>query len=105
MSTFWLSQQLTNTSDAVVDGDNPILAVTFSNRVEHVYCPESDEYRITADVVKKAKELGATIIAYSSTWCEATYEGKQYAKSLGVSVMAFAAFFAYLKRKGVTFKS
>lgn len=105
MSTYWLIKQLRSTSDAVVDDGNPILAVTFVGRTERVYCPEPDEYRITADVARKAKDLGATVIAYSSSWCEATYEGKQYAKDLGVSVMPFAGFFAYLKRKGVKFTS
>jgi hypothetical protein len=105
MSTYWLNQQLVSTSDAEIDGGNPILAITFGGRTERVYCPDSDEYRITADVARKAKDLGATIIAYSSSWCEATYEGKQYAKDLGIHIMIFAALFAYLKRKGVKFRS
>jgi hypothetical protein len=104
MSTFWLSQQLMSKSDAVVDGGNPILAVTFAGRTERVYSPGSDEYRITADVVRKAKDLGATVIAYSATWCGTTYEAKDYAKTLDVSIMPFSGFFAYLKRKGVKFK-
>lgn len=104
MSTSWLSEQLMST-DAAIDGGIPILAVTFAGRTERVYCPDSDEYRVTADVVRKAKDLGATVIAYSSTWCDATYEAKRYAKDLGVSVMAYNAFFAYLKHKGVKFRS
>jgi hypothetical protein len=103
MSTSWLSAQLMNT-DAVIDGGDPILSVASAGRTERVYCPNSDEYRVTADVVKKAKDLGATIIAYSSTWCEATYEAKRYAKSLNVSVMPFNAFFAYLRSRGVEFR-
>jgi hypothetical protein len=104
MSTSWLSAQLMNTS-AVTDRGDPILSVTFAGRTERVYCPNSDEYRVTADVVRKAKDLGGTIIAYSSTWCGATEEAKRYAKSLEVNVMPFNAFFAYLRRKGVEFKS
>jgi hypothetical protein len=105
MSTTWLNGQLASTSDAVVDGGNPILAVTFAGRTELVYCPDSDEYRITADVARKAKDLGATVIAYSSSWCATTYEGKEYAKSLDINIMPYAAFFKYLKRKGVKFKA
>lgn len=103
MSTLWLSTQLMNTN-AVIDEENSILSVTFAGRTERVYSPDSDEDPVTADVVRKAKDLGATIIAYSSSWCDATYEAKRYAKSLGVSVMPFNAFFAYLKNKGVAFK-
>jgi hypothetical protein len=104
VSTYWLNQLLISTSDADVDGGDPVIAITFGGRIERVYCPDSDEYRVTADVVRKAKDLGATIVAYSSSWCEATYEGKHYAKDLGIHVMPYAALFAYLKRKGVKFR-
>jgi hypothetical protein len=104
MTTVWLNQQL-STSNAIVSGGNPLLEVSFAGRTERVYSPDSDEYRITADVVEKAKNIGATIIAYSSTWCDVTYEGKEYAKSLGVNIMQFNEFFAYLKRKGVKFQN
>jgi hypothetical protein len=100
MSTYWLYQEL-RTSNAVVDGGNPILTVEFGDRTERVYCPDSDEYRVTADVIQKAKGLGATIIAYSNTWCGVTYEAKQYGKQNGIEVMPFGSFFAYLKRYGV----
>jgi hypothetical protein len=102
VSTFWLDKQLAAT-DAVTDGGNPILAVTFADRTERVYCPDSDEYRVTADVVSKAKVLGATIISYPTIWSGTTYEAKQHAKSLGIIIMAHNGFFAYLKRKGVKF--
>jgi hypothetical protein len=102
MSTFWLNKQLA-TTDAVTDGGNPILAVTFADRTEQVYCPDSSEYRVTADVVKKAKDLEATNISYPTEWSGTTYEAKQHAKNLGITVMPHNAFFAYLKRKGIKF--
>ena len=104
MSTYWLNDQLRSTSDAIVDGGDPILTVEFAGRTERVYSPDSDEYRVTADVIEKAADLGATIIAYSNTWCDATYEAKRYAKERGIEVMPFGSFFAYLKRYGVRFR-
>jgi hypothetical protein len=105
MTTYWLNNELAAKSNAQIDGGNPVLSVIFSGRTERVYCPDSDEYRVTADVVEKAKELGATIIAYSESWSDTTYDAKQYAKQVGITVMPFAAFFAYLKRKGVTMRA
>ena len=102
MSTYWLDRQL-GATDAETDGGTPILAVTFADRTEYVYCPSPDEYRVTADVVDKAKDLGATLITYPSSWSGTTYEAKQHAKNLGITVMPHNAFFAYLKRKGVKF--
>ena len=70
---------------------------------ERIDCPDSDEYRVSADVVEKAAGLGATIVAYSSSWCEATVEGKDHARARGISVLPFAGLFGYMNRKGVTF--
>jgi hypothetical protein len=98
-----LWQELSKNSNAVTDGGNPVLGISFNGKTEYVYCPTSDEYRVTADVARKAADLGATIIAYGS-WCDATYEAKQYAKKLGVTIMPYGALFAYLRRKGVHFK-
>jgi len=101
MSTYWLYQQLQGGSNVAVDGSDPILSVTFDHRTERVYCPTSDEYLVTAEVIQKAKDLGATIIAYGY-WCGVTYEAKQYGKKNGIAVMPYGGFFAYLKKHGVT---
>lgn len=104
MSTLWLRQELIAKSDAKTDDGDPILTVFFRDgREERVYCPDPDEYRVTADVVAKASGMGATIIAFSSHWCEATVEGREYAERRGLTVIPYAQFFAYLRRKGVTF--
>jgi hypothetical protein len=100
MSTKWLYDQLREKSNATLDGGNPILTVEFGDRTERVYCPDSDEYRVTAAVVEKAADLQATIIAYSQQWCGVTEEGKEYAKEVGVHVMPNRSFFAYLREKG-----
>jgi len=104
LSTSWLRRELAQSSDVCTDDGDPILSVILPDgRVERIYCPDSDEYRVSADVVEKAAGLGATIVAYSSNWCEATIEGKDYAKVRGLSVLPFAGLFGYMKRKGVTF--
>jgi hypothetical protein len=104
LSTSWLRGELAQSSDARTDGGDPILSIVLPNgREERIYCPDSDEYRVSADVVEKAAGLGATIVAYSSQWCEATIEGKEHARARGISIFPFAGLFGYMKRKGVTF--
>lgn len=103
MSTNWLRTKIDEESDAASDGGDPILTITFQGGEERVYCPNSSEYNVDSDVVEKARELGATIIAYSNTWSGATVEAKAYGRANGVSVMPYGQFFAYLKRKGVGF--
>jgi hypothetical protein len=76
MSTKWLYDQLSEKSNATLDGGNPILTVEFGGRTERIYCPDSDEYRVTAAVVEKAADLQVTIIAYIQQWCGVTEEGK-----------------------------
>ncbi|MGH6613666.1 hypothetical protein [Sphingomonas sp.] len=103
MSTYWLRGKLADGSDARTDGGDPVLTIFLGGgRDERVYCPDSDEYRVTADVVDKAVDLGANIIAYGS-WCDATVEGKLRAKAKGVSVVRYAGLFAFLRNKGVSF--
>lgn len=105
MSTSWLRRELAQSSDARTDSGDPILTIILPNaREERIYCPDSDEYRVSADVVEKAAGLGATIVAYSSNWCEATVEGKDHAKVRGINVMPYAGLFGYMKRRGVTFE-
>ena len=104
MSINWLCGQLRKTSDATFKDKGEVVAVLRPDGVvDVIYCPDSDEYRITADVVKKAAALGSDIIAYSSTWCEPTEEGEGYAKELGLKILPFGALFGRLRRGGVTF--
>jgi hypothetical protein len=101
MTTFWLDKQLATMSGVLTDNGNPVLTIEFAGRRERIYCPDPSEYKATAEVVHKAHQLGATIIAYSETWGEGTYEAKQYAKQLKVSLMPYKSLFAYISRYGV----
>ncbi len=104
MTTYWLRNELRTKSNAVVsDGDRP-LKINVDGRIELIYCPDQHEYRITCDVVKSAKDLNTTIIAYAESWCGPTLEGEGYAKELNITVMPFRSLFAYLKRKGIIFR-
>lgn len=105
MSINWLCGQLRRTSDAAFDDDGKIVSISRPDGVvDVIYSPDSDEYRITADVVKRASELGAEIIAYSSSWCEPTEEGEGYAKQLGLKILPFGALFSRLRKGGVAFR-
>lgn len=101
MSTYWLRKELASTTDAILGGDDTALTLQLPERVEVVYYPDSDEYIISADIIQKAKESGATIVVYPTAWSKPTFEAQKYAKKLNISIMSNAQFFAYLKRKGV----
>jgi hypothetical protein len=101
MTTYWLRGVLERSYGVEVGGTNTILTVRFSGKEENVYYPNPNDYIITADVVKTAKDQGATIIVYAQSWSEPTLEAKMYAKELKISIMRNAQFFAYLRSKGV----
>lgn len=99
-NNYWLIEQLQK-NDNVQDVSEVGIAVRFSTARSAyvVYTPSSDEYRVTADVVDKAHEAGATMVAYSSFWCGDTEEGQARAKELGVTVMPYGAFFGMLRKR------
>lgn len=104
MSTQWLRQTLARGSDAVTDGGEPVLTITHNAGTVRVYCPEPEEYAVNVDVVEKAAELGADMIAYATTWCRVTHEGKAHGDLRGVNVVPFAGLFAFLRRNGIAFR-
>jgi hypothetical protein len=61
-------------------------------KIKKVYCPFTDEYEITIDVVLKVSKLGANILIFPTSWCRATREAIEYGKTLGVEVMPVGAF-------------
>lgn len=105
MSTYWLHNALKGATGVQSNGAEQLLVVQFAGRSEKIYCPTSDEYIVSAEVVLKAKELGATIVAYGDSWCDATLEAKNYGRQIGVSVMKYSSFFAYLRRHGVLLRN
>lgn len=98
MSTDYLRQKL---SRATTDNGEPILTIHTDDGDLRVYSPDSDEYRVNADVVEKARDLGADIIAYAESWCGVTIEGGEHGKNVGIEIMPFADFFGMLRRRGV----
>lgn len=98
MSTEYLRQKL---SRAATDNGEPILTIHTNGGDLRVYSPDSDEYRVNADVVEKAHDLGADIIAYAESWCGVTIEGGEYGKNVEIEIMPFADFFRMLQRRGV----
>jgi hypothetical protein len=104
MSTYWLRNKLASSSNAVTDGGDPVLTIKHNEGTIAVYCPNPDEYAVSADLIDKAKSLGANMVAYATTWCTVTYEGRAYGRSKGVDVVPFAGLFAVLRKKGVVFK-
>ena len=103
MSTYWLRQQLAGKGRVVTDGGDPVLTIKLESNNLRVYCPDSDEYIVDADLVEKAYGLGANVVAYSNTWCKASYEAKAHGQSRDVDVIPFGSLFAILRSSGVDF--
>lgn len=98
MSTRYLRQKLVA---ADTDNGDPILAIQTDHGVLRVYSPDPSEYRVNADVVEKAHDLGADVIAYAELWCGVTLEGSEHGQSLGIQILPFASFFRMLRQRGV----
>ena len=98
MSTAYLRQEL---AGAATDNGDPVLTINADGGLIRVYSPDPDEYRVSADVVEKARHLGANVIAYSKAWCGVTLEGAEYGRAVGVDIMPFAEFFQMLRNRGV----
>lgn len=98
MSTAYLRQKL---AGAATDNGDPVLTIETDSGLIRVYSPEPSEYRVSADVVEKAQNLGADMIAYANTWCGVTLEGEAHGRAIGVDIMPFGEFFQMLRRRGV----
>ncbi len=98
MSTAYLRQKL---AGAATDNGDPVLTIETDGGLIRVYSPEPSEYRVNADVVEKARDLGADTIAYANTWCGVTLEGASHGRAIGIDIMPFGEFFQTLRRQGV----
>ena len=98
MSTTYLRQKL---GAAATDNGDPVLTIETDDGLIRVYSPEPSEYRVSADVVEKARGLGADMIAYANTWCGVTVEGAAHGRAIGIDIMPFGEFFQMLRKRGV----
>jgi hypothetical protein len=98
-NNYWLIQQIAGKAN-VKSVREVGIAVEFvtDGGTYVVYTPNSDEYRVTADVIDQAKEAGATMVSYSTAWCGNTDEGKARGREIGVLVMPHGAFFSRIDR-------
>lgn len=93
-NNYWLIEQISQKAN-VKSVREVGIAVHFTTDkgAYTVYTPNSDEYRVTADVIDRAKEAGATMVSYSTSWCGNTDEGRDRGREIDVQVMPHGAFF------------
>lgn len=94
----WLYNELRRAERKVEAGPEPVVVVSYRNKVFRVYVPGPEEYAVTIDVVKKAIGLGADTVSYAS-WCTASEEAKLYGKNNGVQVIPHGALFGMLNAR------
>ena len=90
-SAYWLFNKIKNKNIFRILNEN-CLEINLDGNKTIVFCPTSDEYEITTAIVKKAKNLNATIIAYPTQWCKATTSAISYGKGEGIDIMPFRKF-------------
>lgn len=93
---YWLYNKLREAGRKIEAGPEPLVVVSYRNKVYRVYVPGPGEYAVTIDVVKKAIGLGADTVSYAISWCTASEEAKLYGKNNGVRVIPHGALFGIL---------
>jgi hypothetical protein len=98
-SVYWLSKQLKGKATfRVIDANCGELTTATDKLV--LYCPTTQEYEITVEVVKKAIARNATLLPYPVGWCRASREAIEYGKTHNIRVLAMGAFFdEYIEQK------
>ena len=83
----WLFGQLRGMPGVVVEpGYTHLIRAEKDGHHYRIYTPTPDEYIISADLVQKARDLGANTLSFPS-WCRAAREGILHGQDVGVDVM------------------
>lgn len=90
-SIYWMRKQLLESLPINVTSENTG-EFFFDGKKMILYCPTTSEYEITSQVIIKASDLKADIIAFPTQWCKATREAIEYGKTLGIKVIPFGHF-------------
>lgn len=91
-SIYWVRNQLLGKLDLKITSENTG-EFEFRGKKLVLYCPTTDEYEITIDIVMKALKLKANILAFPTQWCSATREAIEYGKRLRIEIIPFGGFF------------
>lgn len=96
-NNLWLYKQLEHKPNLTVESQFHPLIVAEKNGVEYrIYTPSPDEYLINIDVVQKAREMGANVISYPTTWCRASGEAISYGRVHKIQVIPHGKLFELL---------
>lgn len=91
----WLYERLKGAGRNVGDRYDPVLTVTYRNKLYKVYSPGNGAYVLGVDVVQKALAEGATHLAYAS-YCEPSEEALAYAADHGLEVVKYGSLLGML---------
>jgi hypothetical protein len=96
-NNFWLYKQLEQKSNLTVDSQFNPLVVVEKNGIEYkIYTPKPEEYLIDIDVVQKAREMGANVISFPTSWCRASSEAISYGRVHKIQVIPHGKLFEIL---------
>ena len=98
MNNRWLYTQLRDKAGLYVSpAYHPLIIVEKLGIEYRIYTPNTDEYLITIDIVQKAKDMGANIISYPTSWCRASSEAFSYGKKNNLQVIPHGRLFELLE--------
>ena len=92
----WLYRQLEEKPNLHIQSCHPLIVVIKDGVEYRIYTPTSQEYIITVDVVQKAREMGANIISFPTTWCRASSEAKSYGRTCKIQIIPHGKLFEML---------
>lgn len=95
---YWLYQQLSEIEGLTLESNHrELIVVSKGTQTLRIYCPDSDEYIISTDVVQKVSEMGGDTISYPTSWCRAATEAILFGSSNGVEVLPHGALLERVK--------
>ena len=93
-SNYWLYKQLKQKPNLRVNPQFTPLIIVDKVGVEYqIYTPTPNEYLIDVDIVQKARELGANVISYPTSWCRASSEAISYGRMHKILVISHGKLF------------
>lgn len=93
-NNYWLYNQLEQKPNIHVNPQfNPLIIVEKSGVEYKIYTPTPSEYLVDVDIVQKAREMGANVISYPTTWCRASGEAISYGRMHKIQVIPHGKLF------------
>lgn len=76
---------------------DPILSIEYPGGNYRIFCPPSDDYIVTVEVVDKAIDFDATVIAYTESWQKLSPAAESYAAEMEIIMIEYKRLIGLIK--------